>query len=66
MVEIITIKELAKDLKFSERSCKRMIAKLQKDNPQVKALHRFRLKTQIFTKEDVGKVMELCLNLNQE
>jgi len=33
---------------------------------QVKALHRFRLKTQIFTKEDVGKVMELCLNLNQE
>ena len=33
MVEIITIKELAKDLKFSERSCKRMIAKLQKDNP---------------------------------
>ena len=60
MVEIITIKERGK-VRFDAT-----IAKLQKDNPQVKALHRFRLKTQIFTKEDVGKVMELCLNLNQE
>ena len=66
MVEIITVKELAKDLKFSERSCRRLIAKLRKENPQEKALHRFRMNTQIFTKEDVGKVMELCLNLNQE
>jgi hypothetical protein len=66
MVEVITIKELAKDLKISERSCKRWIASLRKKNPQEKALHRFRMNTQIFTKEDVGKVMELCLDLNQE
>jgi len=66
MVEVITIKELAKDLKISERSCKRWIADLRKKNPQEKALHRFRLTTQIFTKEDVGKVMELCLDLKQE
>jgi len=66
MVEVITVKELAKDLKFSERSCRRLLAKLRKENPQEKALHRFRMSTQIFTKEDVGKVMELCLDLNQE
>ena len=66
MVEVITVKELAKDLKFSERSCRRLLAKLRKENPQEKALHRFRMNTQIFTKEDVGKVMELCLDLNQE
>ena len=66
MVEIITVKELAKDLKFSERSCRRLIAKLRKENPQEKTLHRSRMNTQIFTKEDVGKVMELCLDLKKE
>ena len=58
--------ELAKELKISDRSCRKWISQLRIQHPKEKALHRFIGKNQIFLEEDLGRVMDLCLDLNKK
>lgn len=66
MIQLMAVKDLAKDLQISTRSCYRLLADLRREYPDEKALHRSILNKKVFTKEDYEKVIELCLNLNQE
>ena len=65
-MEFYTVKELSKKLQMSERSCKSWLGEMRLKNPNEESLHRFIRNRQIFTNEDLGKVMKLCLRTNQE
>ena len=60
-MEFYTDEDLAIKLKMSKRSCKRWLGEMRLKNPNEESLHRFIRNKQIFTQEDLGKVMKLCL-----
>tara|TARA_R100000700_G_scaffold39536_1_gene52593 strand:- start:904 stop:1116 length:213 start_codon:yes stop_codon:yes gene_type:complete len=65
-MDFYTVEDLANKLNMSKRACKSWLGEMRLKNPKEESLHRFVRNKQIFTTEDLGKVMKLCLRTNQE